>query len=275
METQNKKEEESKSRVGYGVKIPFMSFEEVIETTKIVLNKAGYENSIDALSRVTGNSSSSSSFHKKVAALRNYGVFELDKTGYKLTELGKRIAEPKSFEEQANAIIESFTKQENLKKIWEAYKGKRLPQKEFLTNSIGNILNVPIELRALWADYFIEAAKYAGLLEERETNSFQVLSGYTPIKNNNDIKKEETATKSKEVEFSETPTGEKQKTNGQLPMVGLLDKTWGILNIKSISENRKAIIAIPEQLTQQDIESLKVLLKGIEVQLDGLKNFNE
>jgi hypothetical protein len=41
--------------------------------------------------------------------------------------------------------------------------------------------------------------------------------------------------------------------------------------MKSISNNRKAIFAIPEDLTQQDIDSLRIVIKGIDVQLEGLK----
>lgn len=226
------------------------------------------------LSRITGNSSSSSTFSKKVAALRNFGLFEVDKSEYSLTEIGKQIATPESFEQQARAIIQAFLNQENLRKIWDAFKGKRLPQIEYLANAIVKILDVPAELKLSWAEYFVEAGKYTGLLEERETGSFQVLTGYTPVfklekepdKKDNDVKKDS--------ENEKQDTAMSLPKNNTVDPLGIMEQSWGILNIKTISNNRKAIFAIPENLSEQDINSLKVFLQGIEVQLDGLKKFD-
>jgi len=263
--------DKSKSRIGYGVKIPKLSFQEVIELTKITGSKAGEEGSLDTLSRITGNSRSSSSFNKKVAALKNFGVFNIDKSGYSLTELGKQIVNPESFEQQGKAIIEAFLNQEHLRKIWENYKGKRLPQIEFLANSIVNIIKVPPELKKTWAKYFIESANFAGLLDERESGSFQVLSGYTPSFTD----EEEPEQPAKE----ELETMEKKQEqvieNTNIDPLGILNQSWGIFNTKTVSNNQKAVFAIPENLTQQDIDSLKIFLKGIEVQLDGLKKSDE
>ncbi|MCH7965089.1 MAG: hypothetical protein IH852_14250 [Bacteroidetes bacterium] len=269
MSTENKNN--PKSRIGYGVKIPKLSFLEVIELTKITGNKAGEEGSLDALSRITGNSRSSSSFNKKVAALKNFGVFNIDKSGYSLTELGKQIVNPESFEKQAKAIIEAFLNLENLRKIWENYKGKRLPQIEFLANSIVNIIKIPPELKKTWAKYFIESANFAGLLDERESGSFQVLSEYTP--SFADDKELEQPTK-QELETTEKKQ-EQTIENDNIDPLGISNQSWGIFNTKTISNSRKAIFAIPENLTQQDIDSLKIFLKGIEVQLDGLKKSDE
>lgn len=274
MTDKNNNNENTKARIGYGVKIPTISFEEAIQITKIAGSKAGESNSIDVLSRITGNSSSSSTFSKKVAALRNFGLFEVDKSEYSLTEIGKQIATPESFEQQARAIIQAFLNQENLRKIWDAFKGKRLPQIEYLANAIVKILDVPAELKLSWAEYFVEAGKYTGLLEERETGSFQVLTGYTPVfklekepdKKDNDVKKDS--------ENEKQDTAMSLPKNNTVDPLGIMEQSWGILNIKTISNNRKAIFAIPENLSEQDINSLKVFLQGIEVQLDGLKKFD-
>ena len=271
----NNDNEVAKGRIGYGVKVPRISFEEVIQITKIAGSKAGESNSIDVLSRITGNSSSSSTFSKKVAALRNFGLFEVDKSEYSLTEIGKQIATPESFEQQARAIIQAFLNQEHLRKIWEAYKGKRLPQVEYLANAIIKVLNVPAELKLSWAEYFIEAGKYAGLLEEREAGSYQVLSGYTPALKfdypDNDKAEINTADEKQEIK----PYKDEEIRQQPKDPLGIMDQTWGVLNVKTISNNRKAIFAIPEDLSQQDIDALKVFLKGIEVQLDGLKKIED
>jgi hypothetical protein len=269
---EEQKTKESK-RIGWGVKIPILSLEDIIEITKVTYNKAGSTNSIDALSRITSNSSSSSTFNKKVSALRNFGVFNIDKSSYVLTDLGKRIAEPQSFEQQAEAIIETFLNQENLKKIWEHFKGKKLPQEEFIGNTVVSLLNIPTQLKNDWVQYFVEAGKYAGLLDERLPGSYQVLSGYTPEANSNNI---ESITR-----ITEQPAVDKTTSNNiredtyQNETFNILNMSWGLLNVKSLSDKRKAIFAIPENLTQQDIDALKIVIKGIDVQLDGLKRTAE
>lgn len=258
----------TRSRLSHGLNLPSISFEEAIELTKITYTKAGSSNSLDALSRITGNSSSSSTFIKKIGALRSYGTFIFDKQNYILSELGEKIAKPESYDEQADAIIQSFLKQENLKKIWETYKGKKLPQEEFLENSIQKILGIPTELKQKWAEYFVEAGKYAGLLEERDPGSYQVLQGYVKQANNNSIRvaDEIKATEYVNVQI-ETPESKPQKQEQRIALA----ENYGINTTKIISENRKAYFMIPDQLTQQDIDSLKVVIKGIELQIEGLK----
>jgi hypothetical protein len=267
-EFNNQKKENSKDRIGYGVKPPSLSFEDVIDITKVTGVQGGPRNSLDVLSRITGNSRSSSTFFQKIAALRIFGVIDTDKNQYVLTDLGNSIASPISYESQANAIIEAFSKNDNLRKIWEYYKGKRLPQQEeFLANAIVDILSIPKELKLQWAQYFKLAGIYAGLLEEREPNSYQVLSGYSPIIAN-EIKIQEELPQSKPLVSIEREETWQISPKG---FSNISDQSWGILNMKSISNNRKAIFAIPEDLTQQDIDSLRIVIKGIDVQLEGLK----
>src|ERR1035438_2076753 len=113
-ESNNQKKENSKDRIGYGVKPPTLSFEEVIEITKIIGAQGGPKNSLDVLSRITGNSRSSSTFFQKVAALRMFGMIDTDKNQYWLIDLGNSIANPTSYEAQANAIIEARLKNDNV-----------------------------------------------------------------------------------------------------------------------------------------------------------------
>ena len=131
MEPNESEKKEKLKRAKYGTMIPNIAFSEIIEIIKMVIIKTGEHNTYDALSRVTGNSSSSSTFQKKVRALRNHGVMEFDKSNYSLTPLGKKIAEPESFDEQAKAIIEAFGKEENLKEFGIIIKGKDCHSQNF------------------------------------------------------------------------------------------------------------------------------------------------
>ena len=52
-------------------------------------------------------------------------------------------------------------------------------------------------------------------------------------------------------------------------------QSWGTITRKKMSNGQEAIFAIPDQLTQQDIDKLKALLKGIDGSLDGYKKDDE
>ena len=158
-----------------------------------------------------------------------------------------------------------------------------MPQPEFLANAVGKILEVNNELKEKWSEYFTEAAKYAGLLDEREPGSYQVLSGYIKTPDNIKIENQDSekvidSIGKDEIKLTENSSQNEEKNYSKSsmdPEEQLKSQNWGILNFKTLSNRRKAIFAIPEGLTEKDIEALKVFLKGIEVQLDGLRKIED
>ena len=266
MSDQKEKNETAKDRIGYGVKPPFIKFEDAIRTVKELARIGGFEGSIDALSKVTGNSINSSNFTYKVRALKNFGLLEMRNDTYALTDVGRQIAQPESPEQEALDIMASFVNSEILFDVWDNYKGKILPQPEYLANYIEKNNEIPPSLSGKWANYFIEAARFAGLLYERESGSYQVFM--QPSKQSTD-EKPQAETQSAVV--STKLIEEKNQTSSLL--VGTAH--WGILNQRKLSGDRKAVFAIPDELTQEDIEVLRAMLKGIDAGLDGLKRFDE
>lgn len=256
-------ESASKTTRSYGVRVPILSFQELIELLETIYRTAGEDSSLDALARIMGNTPSSSTFRMKLHVLRGFGLIARSESGYSFSELAKKIVQPQSAEERSHAIHDAFSQNEYLKAIWEKHKGKILPKPEFLANYILS-LSIPNELKASWANYFIEGAKFAGILSERGEGMYQVLSEPLPSS------KAEAETKVTEVTPPPLlPPAKTQVTN--LGIEGVEGKHWGILNQRSISGGRKAIFAIPDELTQQDIDTLRFLLKSIDTGLDGLK----
>jgi hypothetical protein len=263
-----RKGEGTKERIGYGVKIPAISFEEAIRITREVSKVGGSEGSVDALSKVTGNSASSSTFTYKVRALKAFGLLSLQDNIYALTDAGKHIAQPESAEQETQAIVDAFSRQELLNRVWEYYKGKILPQSEYLANYFEKSYGIPASLKKAWAQYFVEAAGFAGLLHEREGGSFQVL--LAPAIKVNVV---DAVHLSDKADASLTP--KPIDTKGQLPSFSIETTQWGILNQRKLSGDRKAIFAIPDELTKEDIDVLRVMLKGIDAGLDGLRKFEQ
>ena len=91
----DQEETSTKARIGWGVKVPTISFEEAIEITKRVSQVGGLEGSLDALAHVVGNSVSSSTFKYKLSTMRNFGllVFPTGDT-YSLSDIGRKLVNP-------------------------------------------------------------------------------------------------------------------------------------------------------------------------------------
>src|ERR1035438_467761 len=77
---------------------PFMSFGDAVQLVEKIYNEGGGQASYDLMSQLTGNSTSSSSFNRRISALRIYGlVTDVNRT-VSLTDLGMSIAAPKGME---------------------------------------------------------------------------------------------------------------------------------------------------------------------------------
>jgi len=267
----NSRTERSKGRVGYGVKVPELSFQEIIRIVKEVATKGGLNGSLDVLSRVFGNSRSSSVFTKKLSAMKNFGLLTSDPDEYELQDIARLLVQPDSPEQETMAIYQAFTNHDLLNRVLNNYKGKLLPQREYLANHFEKALGIPSSLKEKWADYFIEAAKYAGLLHEREAGSYQVFS--QPVRIKEKIPEEQETSTKDLVGSGQQPQHAMETTDPIAQTISSVQ--WGILNQRRVSGNRRAIIAIPDDLTETDIETIKVILKGVEAGLEGLKKHEE
>lgn len=267
MEKQTEKENK-KDRIGYGVKIPPLTFEEAIQAIKSVSELGGEKANLDALATVLKHSRSSSNFSYKLSALKSFGLITADKSNYQLTDLGKRIVTPISVADEMRAIHEAFCNNETLNKIWTEYKTKMLPQREYLANYLETSLHIPSSLKIGWADYFIGAANVSKLLIVRgDSGGYRVLSEPLSIP---PIKEEEQ--KPSEVGEKSSQQINPQNTNKQDSIVDLTDSMkWGNIHKPLLSNGKVAIFAIPNELSQQDIDKLRVVIKGIDTGLDGLK----
>jgi hypothetical protein len=259
-------EKETKQKSGYGVRPPLISFEGSINAIKDVANIGGESSSRDAFVTIFDNSTASTNFLYKLSALKKFGLITFDKSSYEFTDLARRIVKPDSLADEQRAIYEAFCQHETLVKIWENYKGKLLPQRDYVANWIENNLKIPAEFKSTWADYFIEAAKFAQIIIERgESGSSQVL--FEPQIQQSIVNEEKPKDAPKEEKIVEKPVN---------TLTAIIESEhWGILNQRKISGNRKAIFAIPDELSQEDIETLRVILKGIDAGLDGLKKYEQ
>ena len=276
-------EDTTNKRIGWGVKTPSISFSEVVELIQTVGNKFGDSGHIEDVSIVSGNSAKSSTFVKKIRDLKNFNLIQVEGDNFELSELGIRIAHPKSKTDEVLAKFESFKSIENLKRIWDYYRGKRLPQKEFLANAIMSLLGIPKELKEAWAEYFIDASFVAGVLLQTETGLLQVLSNPKTYEASTQLNEDvEEDLLDKKQEKPKTAAGQKndtnfaETTNSKLNLDNFLGNlNGGMLYQIKISGGRKVFVFIPEGLRKNDVERIKSILKSAEAGLEGLLEEDE
>lgn len=168
-------QDKSRKRVPKGSAPPGVSLEEAITIARKIYNFPDGEAPYSASQDFMGNSSNSSVFTKKLTSLRNYGIVDYDDVGkvVSLTELGVSIVAPTDEAAQFRSLKQAFLRIELFFKLHEGLKGRRLPQDQYILNTIAN--NVPRELADTWLERFKKSIRAAHLIETRDNNEEYVL----------------------------------------------------------------------------------------------------
>jgi hypothetical protein len=196
-----------KKRQPRGAYPPALTLEEAVSVIKSFYEDAGGEANYDALSKILNNSSASSTFGRKVAALRNYNLIIDENRELKLSETGYDIVAPREPAQRHRALKQAFLSIDVFDKIYLKFMGRILPQDEFLVNSFKDY--VPREIAPDWLVSFKTSARFADLFIERDDGKYQVREGV-----GGEVKQAEKPPEDKKIEPEDT-TGDK----GQPPVV--------------------------------------------------------
>lgn len=173
----NKPETTKSERLPRGSNPPSVMFTEALAITRSIYEQGGGRASGDVLSKILGNSPNSSSFVRKVGALKNYGLVTEQNGSVMLTECGLTISAPTSDPASAAAKKTAFLNVSIFSKIFERHKAKLLPADEFLVNMVVQECKIPMDLAPEWVTKFKEGSAAAGLLYVRPDGKTQVLDG--------------------------------------------------------------------------------------------------
>ena len=243
-----------------------ISLGEAFDIAGKLYEQAGGIASTDLLSQLLGNSASSSSFVKKVNALRTYGLIEQSGAEYLLTDIGGAIAAPQSPQSKATAKKESFLRVDVFARVFERHKGKLLPADEFLKNIIEQDCKIPKELSSDWVKYFKAAAQSADLLFTRADGKVKIMDSLIVRFPRTDTS---VSAEMKE-QFVEVEPSPSKTSNGMTPsMTGVQTETGHNTKIE-LSGRRYASFFIPDRLTPKDAQKLKSALKGFEAIIDSM-----
>jgi predicted nucleotide-binding protein len=89
-----------------------------------------------------------------------------------LSELGTNIVEPTDEEQKKQAVFQAAFRPELFKRIFEAYKGKKVPDSQFFQNALVRDYGVAREQAAKCAAIFLENSGYLGLVKQANTGKW-------------------------------------------------------------------------------------------------------
>jgi hypothetical protein len=118
------KETPAKGRVASTIAFPYSDMNDAIAVAEGVLKGGGVALSRDQLAAAMGLSPVGGGFATKVATARLFGVIETSSGKYQLSEVGHELVDPGR---RAEAMTKAFLNVELYRKIYEEFRGKRLP----------------------------------------------------------------------------------------------------------------------------------------------------
>jgi hypothetical protein len=246
-----------------GTMPPYLPLAEAFELTKKIYEQGGGIASYNLISQLTGNSTSSSSFNRKLSALRGYGLATDQNKTITLTDKGNAIAAPQTPEGALQAKKDAFLSIEVFVRIYDRHRGKLLPADEFLRNIIEQDCKIPRELSEAWVSAFKEAARATGLLLDRADGKTQILD--SPILSEGQSR---AVSKKTIVPFAwehSLPQEIEKEFSTSVPI-----SASGHHSKIEVSGGRYAEFRIPDKLTARDAQKIKKALVGYEAILDSM-----
>jgi hypothetical protein len=248
---------------------PYLGLAEAFDLVRAIYEQGGGQASSDLLSRLTGNSSSSSSFIKKAGVLKLYGLVSEQSGEFVLTELGCAIAAPVSEDAGSVAKKTAFLSVPAFTKLFDRHKGKLLPADEFLKNILEQDIGVPRELASDWVKSFKESAKAAGLLYSRADGKIQILEtpSFETDRQTSRTDSQDTAHSQQSVAVltEALPKGSPLSGSTQIQPLGASGNNTRF----ELSDGRVAEFSIPFGINVNDAKRLKGYLKGLEFIIDS------
>jgi hypothetical protein len=143
---------------------PKQSLEEAIEITKAIDEKyAGNQVDADDVAKAIGYSKAEDwRFRELLKSANLYGIVEGSgaKATVKLTELGSSIVSPTSPTVRQKALLDSFLTVDQFKKVYEYYKGKKIPEDEYFKNTIIKNFGIQKERVEIFVKIFLSNIEY-------------------------------------------------------------------------------------------------------------------
>jgi hypothetical protein len=256
-------------RVKRGTIPPYIALDETFRLANAIYAQGGGTASTDMMSRLMGNSSSSSSFNKKIGALKLYGVLSEQAGIYTLTDIGNAIAAPVSEANGGAGRRTAFLNVPQFAKLFERLKSKLLPADEFLKNILEQDVGVSRDFSVAWVKAFKDALTATGLLFTRADGKNQILEfpmiNSEPPSGRSDSGESSLAT-DLPLQNSDLPS---RSFGAVIPTQAVPVSASGNNTRFELSDGQVAEFSIPFGIKSKDAKRLKGFLKGLEFFIDS------
>jgi hypothetical protein len=243
---------------------PYLSFPEALRIATAIYENGGGSADADLLNRILGNSTTSSSFQRKLQALKAFRLISHLSPPVALTDVAEAIIAPKNAEEKARNLKGAAIGPLPFRNVYERFKGKLLPADEYLRNGFLHDLAIPKPVAEAWVIAFKAALESANLLLHRADGKIQVLDSGSVV---DESPASASQSEPVAVQDSETP-------RSAIPEIREADRGHdsgeGHTSRIAVSDGRYASIYIPDRLSSRDASRLKGALVGISAIIDSM-----
>jgi len=149
---------------------PYIGLSEGISAITDFYRQNGDKGSKIFLADILGNTPKSSSFTKKISALKAYGLVQETNGDISLTSLALNIVAPTNQNETTQAKVEAFFSVPLFKRMHEKLKGGLLPKSDMLKNFLSKDFAILPKDADAWAIKFEESLRVVDLLSRKGTN---------------------------------------------------------------------------------------------------------
>ena len=168
----DKNTEEKQKDIAIRSEFPKDSFEEALQIAQAIEEKnSGNPLPPQEVAIAINRSPGSSAFRILLSSSNKYGLTtgSFNTPRITVTSLGKDIVEPKEEESRKSAITNSIFKPGSFSKVFEYYKGRKVPETSFFENTLVRDFDISKKQSKVFVEIFMTNVKYLGLIMNTTT----------------------------------------------------------------------------------------------------------
>ncbi len=143
-----------------------MTLEEAVAVPQALMRNGGQPMTVIDLATALGKSPGSSFIRTITASGSAYGVSGGSyRTTIQMADLGSAITQPKSSDEAAKALVTAALTPKTFRAIYDFYKGKKFPEKQFFINTVVREFGVDLKQAEKCCAVFAANMRFVGLIK--------------------------------------------------------------------------------------------------------------
>lgn len=239
---------------------PYLGLEEALAAITAIQEQGGGSVTAETLSPIIGNSTKSSSFQRKVSALRGYGLVDVVGDRISVSRLGLGYVAPTSEEEKAEVAATALRNIPLARALHDRYGGGLLPNRDILANMMLREYGAAEPNNTLWADFFLGALRTAGLLAHA--------GGRATVLTRPNVGRADAATSSAAADsFAVNPAPTAAPTPAARAPAPMVSGEVQRIDLP-LADGKVATIVLPTSATPDDIEDVIAMLTVMKTRAD-------